>query len=115
MVCYRFDTIRFVTGIFAKASKEVDKMYFIVTYIPVGIFLFLDSYYLLQERFFHSLCGKFRKLSEDKIYFDMNTTRDEFKTGKNTFCSCLISIIEAVFYVTLAIIYTGVIILTNIF
>lgn len=45
----------------------------------------------------------------------MKTTRDEFKTGKNTFCSCLVSITEAVFYVPLAIISIGVIILTNIF
>lgn len=113
MVCYRFNTIRFVTGIFALANRETDKMYFIVAYILVGIFWFLESHYLLQERLFRSLYGKIRKLSEDKIDFDMNTIRNEFKTGKNTFCSCLVSLTEAVFYVPLAIISTGVIILTN--
>lgn len=107
--------VTLVAGIFALAGKETDKMYFIVAYIPVVIFWFLDSYYLLQERLFRSLYGKVRKLSEDKIDFDMNTTIDEFKTGKNTFCSCLISITEAGFYIPLAIISTGVIILTNIF
>lgn len=104
MVCYRFVTIRFVTGIFALASKETDKIYFFVAYVPVGIFVFLDSYYLLQERLFRSLYRKVRKLLEDKIHFDMNTTRDEFKTEKNTSCSCLVSITVAGFYVPFVII-----------
>lgn len=107
--------VTLVAGIFALASQEADKMYFFVAYIPVVVFWFLDAYYLLQERLFRSLYGKVRKLSEDKIDFDMNTARDEFKTEKNTFCSCLVSITEAGFYVPLAIISTGVIILTNIF
>lgn len=107
--------VTLVAGIFALASKDADKMYFLVAYVPIVVFWFLDSYYLLQERLFRSLYGKVRKLPENKIDFNMDTTTDEFKSEKNTFCSCLISVTEVGFYIPLAIVSTGVIILTHMF
>ena len=52
--------VTLVAGIFALAAKDTDKLYFLVTYIPVIIFLGLDSYYLLQERLYRSLFGSYR-------------------------------------------------------
>lgn len=106
--------VTLVAGIFALASKDADKIYFLVAYIPIVIFWFLDSYYLLLERRFRSLYDKVRNLSEDRIDFDMNTTRSEFKSEKNTFCSCFVSVTEIGFYVPLALVSTIVIILTHI-
>lgn len=48
-------TVTLVAGIFALASKDADKMYFLIAYIPLIIFWGLDSYYLLQERLYRSL------------------------------------------------------------
>lgn len=53
-------TVTLVAGIFALASKDADKMYFLIAYIPLIIFWGLDSYYLLQERLYRSLYDKVR-------------------------------------------------------
>ena len=80
--------VTLVAGIFALASKDTDKIYFLIAYVPIVVFWFLDSYYLLQERLFRSLYGKVRQLPENEIDFDMNTKGDEFKSEKNV-CSLL--------------------------
>ncbi len=103
--------VTLIAGIFALASKDADKLYFLVAYIPILIFWGLDSYYLLQERLFRSLYNKIRKLKNEEIDFDMNTSLDEFKSDKNTWASCLISKTELWFYFPLAIVSTGIIIL----
>lgn len=74
--------VTLVAGIFALASKDTDKIYFLIAYVPIVVFWFLDSYYLLQERLFRSLYGKVRQLPENEIDFDMNTKGDEFKSEK---------------------------------
>ena len=107
--------VTLVAGIFALASKDSDKIYFLIAYVPIVVFWFLDSYYLLQERLFRSLYGKVRQLPENKIDFDMNTKKDEFKSEKNTFNACLFSVTEAGFYIPLAILSAGIIILTHVF
>ena len=40
--------VTLVAGIFALAGKDTDKLYFLVTYVPVLVFWGLDAYYLLQ-------------------------------------------------------------------
>ena len=90
-----------------------NEIYFLIAYIPIIVFWFLDAYYLLQERLFRSLYGKVRRLSEEKIDFDMNIAKNEFKSEKNTFCACMISVTEAGFYIPLSIVTTAVIILTH--
>lgn len=107
--------VTLVAGIFALASKDSDKIYFLIAYVPIVVFWFLDSYYLLQERLFRSLYGKVRQLPENKIDFDMDTKKDEFKSEKNTFNACLFSVTEAGFYIPLAILSAGIIILTHVF
>ena len=107
--------VTLVAGIFALASKDSDKIYFLIAYVPIVVFWFLDSYYLLQEKLFRSLYGKVRQLPENKIDFDMNTKKDEFKSEKNTFNACLFSVTEAGFYIPLAILSAGIIILTHVF
>ena len=107
--------VTLVAGIFALASKDSDKIYFLIAYVPIVVFWFLDSYYLLQEKLFRSLYGKVRQLPENKIDFDMNTKKDEFKSEKNTFNACLFSVTEAGFYIPLATLSAGIIILTHVF
>ena len=104
--------VTLVAGIFALASKDADKSYFLVAYIPITVFWGLDSYYLLQERLYRSLYEKVRFLPEDKIDFSMKASAKEFKSEKNTFWDCFISPTERWFYLPLALVSTGIVILT---
>lgn len=103
--------VTLVAGIFALSSKDADKMYFLVAYIPIIVFWCLDAYYLLQERLFRSLYGKVRKLRESEIDFNMDTSLPEFKVPQNNYLSCLTSKTELGFYFPLALISTGIIII----
>ena len=104
--------VTLIAGIFALASKDADQIYFLVAYIPITVFWGLDSYYLLQERLYRSLYEKVRFLPEDKIDFSMKASAKEFKSEKNTFWDCFISPTECWFYLPLALVSTGIVILT---
>lgn len=104
--------VTLVAGIFTLSSKDAEKLFCLIAYAPIFIFWGLDSYYLLQERLYRSLYNKARTLSEEQIDFDMNTKLPEFKTTKNTWISCVVSKTEILFYVPLALISTGIVLLT---
>lgn len=105
--------VTLVAGIFALASKDTDKVYFLVAYIPIIIFWGLDAYYLLQERLFIALYNKVRNLSDEEIDFNMNTSPSEFHSEKNSYLWCLISKSIMWFYLPLALISAVIIIITN--
>lgn len=104
--------VTLVAGVFALASKDAEKLFCLIAYAPILIFWGLDSYYLLQERLYRTLFNKVRTLAIDQIDFDMNTKLPEFKSIKNTWISCVTSKTEILFYVPLALISTGIILLT---
>ena len=106
--------VTLVAGIFVLASKDTDKLYFLVAYIPVIVFWWLDAYYLLQERLYRSLYEKVQNSDENSINFSLKATTAEFDSKHNCFCSCLFSKTEIGFYLPLALVCTGIIILTNI-
>lgn len=106
--------VTLVAGIFALAGKDTDKLYFLVTYVPVLVFWGLDAYYLLQERLYRSLYEKVRETEEDHIDFSLKATIEEFDSNKNSYCSCLLSKTELWFYMPLAVVCTGIIIITHI-
>lgn len=105
--------VTLVAGIFVLATNDTDKMYFLVAYIPIIVFWFLDSYYLLQERLFRALYNKVRNMPEQQIDFNMNHKSEKVISPKNTFCACLVSITEVGFYIPLGLVSTGIIILTH--
>lgn len=106
--------VTLVAGIFALAAKDTDKLYFLIAYIPIIIFWGLDSYYLLQERLYRALYDKVRLLPEIEIDFSMKASSKEFESVKNTLCSCLLSKTEIWFYLPLALVSTGIIVITHI-
>ena len=106
--------VTLVAGIFALAGKDTEKLYFLVAYVPVLIFWGLDAYYLLQERLYRSLYEKVRATEEDNIDFSLKATTEEFDSDKNSYCSCLLSKTELWFYMPLAVVCTGIIIITHI-
>ena len=105
--------VTLVAGIFALSGKDADKLYFLVAYIPIVIFWGLDSYYLLQERLYRSLYETVRQTGEMNVDFSLKATAKEFASKQNCFCSCLFSKTEAWFYIPLAVVSTGIIILTH--
>ena len=107
--------VTLIAGIFVLAGKDTDKMYFLVAYIPILVFWGLDAFYLLQERLYRSLYNKVRNMNESEIDFSMNAHLEEFKTEKNTWLSCMFSKTEFWFYIPLALVSTGIIILSAVF
>ena len=105
--------VTLIAGIFVLAGKETDKTYFLVAYIPILVFWGLDSFYLLKERLYCTLYNKVRKMKEAEIDFSMNANLDEFKTKKNTWLNCMFSKTELWFYIPLALVSTGIIILSE--
>lgn len=89
-------------------------MYFLITYVPVIVFWFLDSYYLYQERLYRSLYNNVTKKENKDIDFSLNATIYANSSPKNCFPSCLFSKTEMLFYIPLALICTCVIIITHI-
>lgn len=106
--------VTLVAGIFALAGKDTDKLYFLVAYVPIIIFWGLDAYYLLQERLYRSLYDKVRQMEKDKIDFSLKATTQEFNNKRNRYDNCLFSVTELWFYLPLAIVCTGIIIVTHI-
>ena len=100
--------VTLIAGIFALASKDTNKLYFIIVYIPVIAFWALDSYYLLQERLYRALYDKIRQTAETGIDFSMKATTTD------SFWSCLKSKTELWFYFPLTIACTVIIIITHI-
>ena len=106
--------VTLVAGIFSLAGNDADKMYFLVAYVPVIFFWCLDAYYLLQERLYRSLYDKVRQTEDDDIDFCLKATTEEFDSNKNCYCNCFFSTTELWFYLPLAVVCTGIIIITNI-
>lgn len=104
--------VTLVAGIFALASKDTDKMYFLIAYVPIVVFWFLDAFYLMQERLYRALYNKVRVMKEEDVDFDMNTALPEIKSRKTQYMDCLFSKIEFGFYVPLALVTAGIIIIT---
>lgn len=98
--------VTLVVGILALASKDTDKQYFWIAYIPILMFWFLDAYYLQQERLYRSLYEKVRKTKNKDIDFSLKATTKEFKNSKNNYFTVLFSFTEILFYLPLAIVCT---------
>lgn len=106
--------VTLVAGLFALSSKDANQFYYLVTYIPILVFWYLDAYYLCQERMYRNLYEKVRKLDEDEIDFSMNAAAKEFQTEKTTVSNCFLSKTILGFYLPLAVVTAGIIIITAI-
>lgn len=83
--------VTLVTGIFVLAGNNVEKSYFLIAYIPIFVFGWLDANYLLKERLYRSLYDKVRDIEENDIDFSLTTTTKEFESPKNCMCQCIFS------------------------
>lgn len=100
-------TVTLIAGILALSSDEADKMFFLIAYVPLIVFWFLDSYYLKLERTFRSLFDYIRTDENADIDFDMSPkrARDRGKNNKElNFISCIFSKSQWLFYVPIGVI-----------
>ena len=104
-------TVSLVVGIFVLSNKDANKVFFLLTYIPIIMFWFLDSYYLKKERLFRNLFDWTRKQSEETIDFDLSISEPHLKTKKTKFACCFFSISEVGFYLPLSILTFVIIVL----
>ena len=95
-------SVTLIAGIFALASKDTDKIYFLITYVPIIAFWGLDAYYLRQERLYRKLYDKVRTTNESEIDFSMNATLPEFVVPKTSYINTLLSPTALWFYFPLA-------------
>ncbi len=114
--------VTLVSGIFAiLASADTNKFYFLVVFIPVIAFWFLDAYYLLQERLYRELYDKVRKTKDnDQIDFSLNVTSIQANNVKDVqgqscpkdnfkgLFKCLASKTESIFYGALMLVCLGI-------
>ena len=106
--------ITLLAGFYALSSKDTEKTYYLVTYIPIIAFWFLDSYYLYQEKRYRHLYDKVRLLSEDKIDFSMNTVSTDHRALKKEYLECIFSKTELWFYFPLAVVCLLILFITHI-
>ena len=89
----------------AFAAQGTDKRFFLLAFVPLLAFWFLDSFYLQMERKYKILYNNVAKKSEADIDFNMDT-RDIIIEGAEAdricFCSCLFANTEWPFYLIIA-------------
>lgn len=103
--------VTLVAGIFALSANGADKRFFVITYIPVLVFWFLDAYYLFQERLYRLLYNEVRQKADKDIDFDLRT--EKYKTNTPlSYIKCLFSLTEFLYYFPLAIISTVIVIVS---
>ena len=93
-------TVTLIVGMFALASIDTDKHYFVIAYIPTIVFWFLDSYYLQLERKFRVLYNKKSEQSQSELSFDIVLPASS-RNDKTCFWQSLFSPSEIGFYVPL--------------
>lgn len=76
------------------ASQGYDKRFFLIVFVPLIAFWFLDAFYLQMERKYMVFYKNVAEREDDKIDFNMDT-RKIVCEGKDAericYCSCLFS------------------------
>lgn len=74
-------TVIFIAAVLGFAIKESNSNYIPLVLFSIFAFWGLDGYYLRQEKLFRALYDKVRKLDEQDINFEMDTSSIEKEIG----------------------------------
>lgn len=94
--------ITLVAGIFALAAKDANLSFFLISYVPIILFWFLDSYYLQMERKYKTLYNCLITNKKAQSDFNLKPPKSDWKE-KTCYVQSLISKTEAPFYCILAV------------
>jgi len=100
--------VTLVSGIFVLSSKEADKLFFLIAYVPVILFWLLDTYYLQLERRFRAFYNQIRSSEETDLSFAIHAKKPDI-TDKTTYPRCFLSVSESCFYLPMALLIAAVI------
>lgn len=102
--------VTIITGVFVLAAKEATVSYFLLSYIPIVLFWFLDAYYLSMERRYRHLYNKVRIQDVDELTFDLTPPKADEAT-KTLFWQSFLSRTELGLYLPLALLVIAVILI----
>lgn len=106
--------VTLVAGIFALSSKDTSSIYFLVAYVPIIIFWFLDSYYLQIERQYKHLYDLSTDIPAENIDFKIKRPKPS-RERETLYEQCLFSRTEILFYLPTALLITVVVVLAVVF
>ena len=93
--------VTLMAGIFALAAKDANFSFFLIAYVPIILFWFLDSYYLQLERKYRVLYNRATEIPNEQIDFKLNPPKSDEK--ENTcFYQSFFSPTECGFYLPAA-------------
>ena len=104
--------VTLIAGVFVLSSKDSNPLFFLIAYIPIVLFWFLDSYYLQLERKFRVLYKQIGSRDEPDLTFDIKAPSST-NIDKTMYYQSLFSITEAWFYIPTALLVAVVIIISN--
>jgi hypothetical protein len=104
--------VTLVAGVFALSAKDANSIYFLIAYIPVILFWFLDSYYLMLERQYKHFYDIVTDKKSKEIDFKIKRPKPD-KVKKTCYAQCLFSKTEVFFYVPTALLITIVVTLSH--
>ena len=103
--------VTLVAGTFALSAKESNSLFFLIAYVPIILFWFLDSYYLQLERKYRKLYNVTTEKEPECIDFKLSVIPSSFD-DKTCFHQSLFSRTEVGFYLPTALLVAVVIILS---
>jgi len=94
-------TVTLVSALFALSKIDANKSFFIIAYVPILVFWFLDSYYLQLERQFRVFYRTTVATEDTKVDYSMKL-KQPTKEDKTYFLQSLFSKTEIGLYLPLA-------------
>ena len=93
--------VTLIAGTFALSAKDTNSLFFLIAYVPIVLFWFLDSYYLQLERKYRVLYNDTTLKEEKDIDFRFSVSKSK-TNDKTLYVQCVLSITEAGFYIPAA-------------
>lgn len=93
--------VTLVAGMFFLSAREANSIFFLIAYVPVILFWFLDAYYLQLERKYRVLYNDTVESLADKVNFKLSIKKSNAQE-KTMFMQSLMSPTEFLFYFPMA-------------
>ena len=104
--------VTLVAGVFVLSSKDSNPLYFLIAYIPIILFWFLDSYYLQLERKFRIFYKHVGNHNEQDLKFCIKAP-DSSDADKTMYFQSFFSVTVAGFYAPMALLVATVVVISN--
>lgn len=103
--------VTLVAGTFALSNIESNNLFFLIAYVPIILFWFLDSYYLQLERKYREFYNEILEKPNDEIDFKILILQSRVES-ETCFYQSLFSCTEIGFYLPMALLIAIVIVLS---